>query len=55
VDWNRYDEAQKMAVMSRITQLMMDVVNRYLLVIDADQLRQSLESHGLRYRKDQPP
>jgi len=41
--------------MSRITQLMMDVVNRYLLVIDADQLRQSLESHGLRYRKDQPP
>ena len=55
VDWNRYDEAQKVAVMSRLTQLMMNVVNRYLLVIDADQLRQSLDAHGLRYRKDQPP
>lgn len=55
IDWNRYDEAQKSAVMSRLTQLMMNVVKRYLLVIDANQLRQSLDSHGLRYRKDQPP
>ena len=41
--------------MRRVTELMMNVVNRYLVVIDADQLRRSLDSHGLRYRKDQPP
>jgi uncharacterized protein len=55
VDWNRYDESQKIAVMIRLTQLMVNVVDRYLLVIDADQLRQALDSHGLRYRQDQPP
>ena len=55
VDWNRYDDAQKAAVLTRLTQLMSGVVSRYLLVTDADRLKASLDSHGLRYRKDQPP
>ena len=55
VDWNRYDDIQKTAVLTRLTQLMSGVVSRYLLVTDADQLKASLDSHALRYRKDQPP
>ena len=55
VDWNRYDDQQKSAVLSRLTQLMLDVVSRYLLVTDAQRLQAALDSHSLRYRKDQPP
>jgi hypothetical protein len=33
---------------------MSGVVSRYVLVTDADRLKASLDSHGLRYRKDQP-
>lgn len=55
VDWNRYDDAQKAAVLTRLTQLMSGVVSRYVLVTDADMLKNALDSHGLRYRKDQPP
>ncbi len=55
VDWNRYDNLQKMAVMARLTQLMADVVSRYLLVIDVSLLQAILDANNLRYRKDQPP
>ena len=55
IDWNRYDESQKMAVMARLTQLMVDVVSRYLMVIDISLLQITLDTHSLRYRKDQPP
>ena len=55
VDWNRYDDVQKAAVLTRLTQLMSGVVSRYVLVTDVDLLKASLDSHGLRYRKDQPP
>jgi len=55
VDWNRYEDEQKAIVIGRLTQLMLNVVNRYLLVTDADLLKHMLDSHSLRYRKDQPP
>ncbi len=55
VDWNRYDEPQKIAVIARLTQLMTNVVSRYLLVIDSSLLRSALDGHSLRYRADQPP
>lgn len=55
VDWNRYEDEQKAIVIGRLTQLMLKVVNRYLLVTDADLLKHMLDSHSLRYRKDQPP
>ena len=55
VDWNRYDDQQKSAVLSRLTQLMLGVVSRYVLVTDAQLLQNVLESHSLRYRRDQPP
>ena len=55
IDWNRYDESQKMAVMARLTQLMVDVVSRYLMVIDISLLQTTLDTYSLRYRKDQPP
>ena len=55
VDWNRYDDHQKGAVPTRLTQLMTTVVSRYVLVVDADLLKGSLDRHGLRYRRDQPP
>jgi predicted Fe-S protein YdhL (DUF1289 family) len=55
VDWNRYDDQQKSAVLSRLTQLMLGVVGRYLLVTDVRRLQDALDSHSLRYRKDQPP
>ena len=35
VDWNRYDDQQKSAVLSRLTQLVLGVVSRYLLVTNA--------------------
>jgi predicted Fe-S protein YdhL (DUF1289 family) len=54
VDWNRYEDEQKAIVIGRLTQLMLNVVNRYLLVTDADLLKHMLDSHSLRYRKDQP-
>ena len=47
VDWNRYDDQQKSAVLSRLTQLMLGVVSRYLLVIDAQRLQDALDSHSL--------
>ena len=55
VHWNRYDDHQKSAVLSRLTQFMLGVVSRYVLVTDAQALQDALESHSLRYRKDQPP
>ena len=55
VDWNRYEDEQKAAVLTRLTMLMSSVVSRYVLVTDTDMLKASLDSHGLRYRKDQPP
>ena len=55
VDWNRYDDPQKSAVLSRLTQLMLGVVSRYVLVTDTQLLQNALDSHSLRYRKDQPP
>ncbi len=55
VDWNRYEDEQKAAVLTRLTQLMTSVVSRYVLVTDTDMLKASLDGHGLRYRKDQPP
>ena len=55
VDWNRYDDIQKAAVLARLTQLMSEVFSRYVLVTDAGMLKHALDSHGLRYRKDQPP
>ena len=55
VDWNRYEEKKKMAVMARLTQLMVDVVSRYLMVIDISLLKTTLDIHSLRYRKGQPP
>ena len=55
VDWNRYEDEQKAAVLTRLTLLMSSVVSRYVLVTDADMLKASLDGDGLRYRKDQPP
>ena len=55
VDWNRYGDIQKAAVLARLTQLMSEVLSRYVLVTDAGILKHALDSHGLRYRKDQPP
>ena len=55
VDWNRYDDIQKAAVLARLTQLMSKVLSQYVLVTDAGMLKHALDSHGLRYRKDQPP
>lgn len=52
VDWNRYDEPQKQAVVARLSQLIGEVVDRYLLVVDADALQAALQSAGLRYRRD---
>ena len=42
-------------MLSRLTQLVLGVVSRYLLVTNAQQLQNALDSHSLRYRKDQPP
>jgi len=54
VDWNRYVDEQKAAVIARLSQLMQDVVSRYLLVTDIALLESALSSSGFRYRQDQP-
>lgn len=53
IDWNRYDDLQKQAVINRLDQLITDVVSRYLLVIDRHALREALIQSGFRYRADQ--
>ncbi len=53
VDWNRYDEPQKAAVIARLAQILDDVVNRYLTVFDEASLLSALTESGFRYRKEQ--
>ena len=53
VDWNRYDDHQKGAVLTRLTQLLTTVVGRYVLVVDHDLLKGS-SIDMVPYRKDQP-
>lgn len=55
IDWNRYNESQKTAVITRLGQLISDVVSRYLLVVSPNDLREALVSNGLRYRPDESP
>lgn len=55
VDWNRYDEPQKAAVILRLEQLIGEVVDRYLLVTDVDTLESALQSAGFRYRRGASP
>ena len=55
VDWNRYDDLQKTAVLRRLGELTSSIVNRYVVIVDASRLREMLETHGLRYHKNQPP
>jgi hypothetical protein len=52
VDWNRFDEPQKQAVVARLSQFIDAVVSRYLLVVDVDALQAALDSTGFRYRRD---
>lgn len=53
IDWNRYNDVQKQAVINRLDQLITDVVSRYLLVIDRHVLREALIQSGFRYRSEQ--
>ena len=55
VDWNRYDDLQKNAVLRRLGELTSSIVKRYVVIVDASLLREMLETHGLRYNKNQPP
>lgn len=55
IDWNRYDETQKAAVIARLSQLIGEVVSRYVMVSNANTLREALHSSGLRYRADASP
>lgn len=55
VDWNCYDEHQKAAVISRLTQIIDSIVTRYLVVTNPNRIEQVLQQLGLRYRSDQPP
>lgn len=55
IDWNRYDETQKTVVITRLGQLIGDVVARYLLVVSANDVREALVSNGLRYRATESP
>lgn len=54
VDWNRYTEPQKAAVIARLAELQSLVVQRYLDCVDAARVEQALLRFGYRYRKDQP-
>ena len=54
VDWNRYDDFQKTAVLRRLGELTSSIVRRYVAIVDASRLREMLENHGLRYHKNQP-
>ena len=55
VDWNRYDDLQKTAILRRLGELTSSIINRYVVIVDASRLRTMLETHGLRYHKYQPP
>jgi predicted Fe-S protein YdhL (DUF1289 family) len=55
VDWNRYDDLQKTAVLRRLGELTSSIVRRYVVIVDASRLREMMEAHGLRYHKNQPP
>lgn len=55
VDWNRYDDLQKAAVLRRLGELTAGIVKRYVVIVDASLLREMLETNGLRYHKHQPP
>lgn len=54
VDWNRYTDPQKAAVIARLSELQAVVVQRYLECLDVDRVEQALLRSGYRYRKDQP-
>jgi len=54
VDWNRYPEAAKAAVIDRLAALQAQVVARYLVCIDPGLLEDALRSAAYRYRLDQP-
>lgn len=55
IDWNRYSESEKASVVARLDQLIGDVVSRYLLILNPEDVRSALISAGLRYRADQSP
>ena len=54
VDWNRYAEPQKAAVIARLAALQAQVVLRYFDCVDVRLLEHALVSAGYRYRLDQP-
>ncbi|WP_373186008.1 DUF1289 domain-containing protein [Halopseudomonas sp.] len=54
IDWNRYPHSQKVAVWSRLEQLLSQIVMARVEVVSALQLRQAMAARQLPYIEDQP-
>lgn len=54
VDWNRYSEVEKRAVVERLARFIELVVSRFLVVVDEGLLEAALIEHGFRYRTTGP-
>lgn len=55
VDWNRYDEDQKTAVVDRLERLNINAVSTYIKVTNPEALKNRLDREVLRYNNDWSP
>lgn len=55
VDWNRYEDEQKSAVVDRLEELCSSAVSTYITITDPQALRARLDKEMLRYNSEWSP
>lgn len=52
IDWNSFGDTRKLAILSRLEQVMNEEVSTYLIVVDEAKLQSHCERLTLKYRPD---
>jgi uncharacterized protein len=55
IDWNAYDQEQRRVIEQRLSGFLVQVVARYVEIVDEPLLRAQLELQRVRYRADRAP
>jgi hypothetical protein len=49
IDWNRYENSQKLVIEHRLGELLSTIVQNYCVVYDSERLEQTLKAHAIRF------